>query len=316
MKKIILIVLLMLSLALFQSRAFAAGDQTEETETDQEIWQFDQLDNQQPQPPGPAPGGFRQGPGPGCQMGQGNPQCERMPGAGFPGMPGRRERQEWQSYSDDSMSPEYLERLQDFLSVHEPSLAAVLTELRESNPERFERSMSTIVRHYGPIMEQMEHDPDMAEISLRKTRLTLEVEQALRFVREAAEKENQQEIAETTELLHGKVAQLYDLIMEQQRLELDRTVERFEGMQQWRTLLEQRMAEQEPQEDRSPAMPGGGFPGMPDRHRENWGQRRCQEMERRIDQRREQLENWTQNAESIIDSRVQQLITGGEPFPW
>lgn len=312
-------ILLAILLASFISQAIALIPEDENTQQDDtELWQIDQLDQQRPQPPGPGQHHPRDDrhPGPGCRPG-GNQQFGCMPE-----MPERRMTSPWRRNYQQVNSPEYLEQLQFFLAEHEPSLAELLADLQENEPERFERSIGTIIRHYGPIMEQMEQDPEMAQINLQKTRLTLEVEQALRAVQNA--KDDQQVAEQATDLLREKVTELYQLILQQQVLELDRSQERFQSMQQWLELLEERQSsEQETDETPMPMMQGmrhrRAVPEMmPGRYgpSENWGQRRCQEMERRLDQRRKQLEVWTDNADSIIQSRLQQLLTGGEPFPW
>lgn len=320
MRKKMINILFALLLAFYANQAIAlTPDDENAQEGDTELWQIDQLDQQRPQQP-PGPGQHHQRregrPGPGCRPSE-NQQFGCMPG-----MQGRRMSPPWQCGPQQTASPEYLEQLQIFLTEHEPSLAQLLADLQENEPERFERSIATIVRHYGPIMEQMENDPEMAQINLRKTRLTLEVEQALRTVQNA--NEDQQASEQATDLLREKVTDLYQLLLQQQTLELDRGQERFQSMQQWLGLLEERQAsDEETEETPMPMMQGMRhqraapemMPGMY-RPNENWGQRRCQEMERRLDQRRKQLQTWQENAESIIESRIQQLLTGGEPFPW
>jgi hypothetical protein len=320
MRKKMLSILLAVLLASFASQAIALTSDDENTqEDDTELWQIDQLDQQRPQrPPGPDqhhPRGEGR-PGPGCR-----PSQDQQFGC-MPGRQGQRMTPPQQRGFQQATSTEYLEQLQIFLAEHEPSLAELLAELQENEPERFERSIGTIVRHYGPIMEQMEHDPEMAEINLRKTRLTLEVEQALRAVKNA--KDDPQASEQATQLLRDKVAQLYELILQQQNMELDQATERYQSMQQWLTLLEERQSsDEETEESPMPMMQGmrhrRAVPEMmPGRYGpgENWGQRRCQEMQRRLDQRRKQLDTWQDNADSIIESRIQQLLTGGEPFPW
>ena len=330
MRKMLIHILLAI-LVLFVCPAIVPAEDAAEPAAEEELWQMEQLENNNPPSPGQRPRGENR---PGSRPGGGFPGAPggMTPGGfgfggEFPGMPGVREpgsgRQQWQRYCDQQLSPEYLEQLQNFLTEHEPSLAALLLELRENDPERFGRSIGTVVRHYGPIMEQMQHDPEMAQLSLRKTRLTLEVEQALRAAQEC--RDSDADCAAQIELLRVRVAELYGLIIEQQQFEVTRAAERLEGMRQWHSLLEERLPPEDAEENPRHGMPGGGFGGMRPggfpggmggRHEENWGQRRYEEMERRIDQRRRQLETWAENSESIIESRMEQLITGGDPFPW
>ncbi|MBN1436979.1 MAG: hypothetical protein JW936_07880 [Sedimentisphaerales bacterium] len=293
--------------------AVVLAQDTTEPNTEDEIWQVEQLDGNNP----PGPGRCSRG-GPPMQ----GPEC--MPGMmyGGMGMPGGMGPHGMSGMPEPG---EYIERLHEFLAEYEPSLAAFLSELRENDPDRYNSSIGTVVRHYGPIMQQMEQDPEMAQLNLRKTRLTLEVEQAVRAAQD--DSKTDAEITEATELLRTRVAELFNLIMEQQHLELDRTAERLEGMRQWHALLQERMAAQDDEENPPSSAAPGAAPGGPmagghrrmggfDHHGQDWGQRRCQEMENRLEEHRQQLENWSENAEAIIDSRVNQLLTGGDPFPW
>lgn len=250
MRKKMISIFLAILLVSFTCQAIAANADDEQTQDDTELWQMDQLDQQRPQQPPPGAGQYHQRgdrrPGPeSCRPGE-NQQSGCMPGS-----QGQRMTPPWQRNSQQTNSPEYLEQLQTFLTEHEPSLAELLAELQENEPERYQRSIATIVRHYGPIMEQMEYDPEMAQINLRRTRLTLEVEQALRVVKNANEDQ------QATSLLNDKVTDLYELILQQQTLELDRVEERFQEMQQRLTSMEEREASSEnADENRMSTMPG------------------------------------------------------------
>ena len=213
---------------------------------------------------------------------------------------------------DEGAQEERVEAMMMFLAEHEPSLAAVLKEFQAENPRMFEQRLGGLMRIYGPLMEQMERNPDMAEVGLKRIRLQLRAEQAGRRL-QAADAEGK-EAARTA--LRERLGELYEVILRQTEMKLDRMEEQITKMQEWREILEQR----------GPGTKGGDR----DEGDDEWareraerrskmgkhGARRLQEMTKRIDEGRKSLRVWRENRTRIIDQRVEQMGSSVKPFPW
>ena len=230
------------------------------------------------------------------------------PGEG-PGHGGRRRRA-------GRLEPEQVKQLLIFLGEHEPALAALLRELQTENPERFQRRLPMLMRLYGPSMRQMQQHPEMGKLSLKQIRLKLRVQKAVRHARSAPEDEaptSRQELSERLEAL-------FDVIIEQEELRLSRWDERAENVKEWRELLA------DPDAGEHQAGPlRRGRKSDEDSNEASRDTRRSRRrragrdeghMKQRLQQSRESLEHWRANREKIINTRLEQLVSGLKPFPW
>lgn len=233
----------------------------------------------------------------------------------MPGGRGPMGRGEWSDRSrggmGDDADPERVEQLMEFLSEHEPSLAVVLKEFRKDNPEMFERRLPGLLRIYGPLMEQMKRNPELAEMGLKRIRLNLRVEQAQRQFNAAGEADKATAKAE----LRKRVAEQYDLIMQQTEVTVDRFEEQVGKAKEWREILtDGKGTGREHKGDQAEAErpEGREQQAKMQKHRA----KRMEEFSRRLEEQRESLRHWRKNREQIIDQRVQQLTEGVKEFPW
>jgi len=117
------------------------------------------------------------------------------------------------------------DQLLDFLTAHEPELAKKLENLSENDPDRFEAQLPTLRRLYGPVVRQMDRDPESAELSLKKIRLRLKIQKLV----ETAKSVEKSEKGAIKKQLSEPVGQLFDVIIKAEELSLSRFSERMES---------------------------------------------------------------------------------------
>lgn len=228
----------------------------------------------------------------------------------------RMGRREWgrgpRPEMDEGVQAEQIEKLMDFLTEHEPSLAVVLKEFRDENPEMFERKVPGLLRIYGPLMEQMERNPEVAELGLKRIRLKLRVDQAVRQFKQAGKDDQPAAKKE----LRKRVADMYEVILEETEMKIDRFAEEIAKAKQWRDILSEKGEEP----DKEECSREDGERARKHRDRDERFQhhrvKRMEAMSRKLDDSRENLRTWRENRKQIIDQRVEQLTVGVKEFPW
>jgi len=245
---------------------------------------------QPPSPPGVgAPPGPMMNPQPGFGgKGRGGPFGNGMrPGMG-PGMGDRyRDRQGFGEQIDPQV-------MLNFLKENEPKLAEKLEKLRAENPEKFNRSIRTVSQIYGPVMVQMNRDPEMGKLSLQRIRLRLKSEQLLKKYQEAAADQREPIKAE----LKKTVSDQFDVILKQEEMRQEKITARLKA------FAPDDKAQAAGNE--SEGKDGGDKPKRP----------RLVHAQQRLEHHQQNIENWRKNRDSIIEQRLNQLLSGAEPFPW
>ncbi len=114
------------------------------------------------------------------------------------------------------------EKLMEFLEKHEPKLAERLKGLKESEPWQYRRQMGALGRLYGAVISQMERDPEMGELELKRIRLQLKIKDRQRDYRRA---DNDDEKKKAKGELKKYVAELFDVILDQENHRYERFAE-------------------------------------------------------------------------------------------
>jgi hypothetical protein len=263
----------------------------------------------EPPPGGPGPGG-RDRPG---HRGAGPEMRPRRAGPEGPGAAERMEQRKPRRQADrPERGPGRRERpmrlqqvdpdeLLKFLAEHEPTLAERLERLKIDEPEEYELKMPLLGRLYGPVMRQMMRNPAMAEISLRKIRLHLKIKSALA---EAKEQADSDEAAPSRKALRKSVAELFDVILEQEELRVSEMKSRLD---RWSDLAE-KYGKDGWDDDKTMASGKQRGRGV--------GRARLSALRNRLTEQEGQLDRWRDNRKQIINLRVAELLAGEKRFPW
>lgn len=219
------------------------------------------------------------------------------------------------------------EALMKFLNIHEPTLAAKLEDLQSDNPRQFKRRARMIGKLYSPVIQEIQHDPDMAALSLRQIRQNLAVHAAAETL-----KDTPSDAAAAAELRENLSA-LFDTVVQAKQLRH----ERFAAELASRGTDEDRpdMAKDDDRMDRPGRADGQGKgrrnmarddddvpvtdDDRPGRHRGGRGRNASERREMladRLAQQADQIESWKDHKEQIIDQRYDQIVSGQQPFPW
>ncbi len=223
--------------------------------------------------------------------------------------------------------------LMQFLQQYEPKLAETLNALRENDLEEYRRKMFAMMRLYGPVMRQMERDPEIGQLSLKKVRLSLEIEQKVKNYNDTQDKIERKRIK--TELKQ-RLSSLFDTIISQEEKRLDQWQQ---NMQNW--------ADQDFDPDgrgrgrggmgrgqggmgpgrgmgRGPSMgrgQGGMGRGQGGMGRGQGGMGRGQGgrgggFQDRMEERKKLISIWHDQKKAIVNARATELLQVTKPFPW
>jgi len=190
--------------------------------------------------------------------------------------------------------------LMNFLKEHEPELAAKLEKLRAEDPVQYRRQMYSVMGLYGPVVREMQWDPEIANFSLERIRMRLQIEQGVKDVNSTTGDAQKK----AKEKLKGNVSKLFDTIVTQEEARLKR----------W----EQRLTEEGPGEQpgregynrrggrrpRSMMGRGRGAPGRGEKFRE------------RIEERENLIKTWREQKDLVVQTRLNELLQDIKPFPW
>ena len=198
------------------------------------------------------------------------------------------------------------EELLNFLRRYEPALAKSLDKLRADDMDAYRRKMFAMMRLYGPVMREMQFNPDLGKISLANIRLRLEIEQDVNKYKTVGDKKEKEQIKAQ---LTGNVGQLFDSILNREGLRLKSFQQRLDG---WNAPpgLDSDAGSGRPGMGRDRR--GGGRGGFGRGPREERGR----DIHGRLDERKKQIEDWRKHKEDIVNARVAVLLQGTKPFPW
>jgi hypothetical protein len=189
------------------------------------------------------------------------------------------------------------EVLLEFLRQHEPELAARLEAMKEENPRQYRHRVHMLGRMYGPVIEQMKLDPEMAGLTLQRIKQRLKVENTLKIIHTETKSESSKQM---TGQLRSQVAGLFDIILQQEQLRLS----------QWQSQITEWSV---PDESGGKADPNEGKDKGPAR---GMAQERMRKLQERLKEHQVSLENWKSRRELIIDAHMEELLNNYQPFPW
>ncbi len=187
--------------------------------------------------------------------------------------------------------------LLEFLRQHEPELAARLEAMKEENPRQYRHRVHMLGRMFGPVIEQMKLDPEMAQLTLQRIKQRLKVENTLKKIHAQPQPGSSENL---TGQLRSQVAGLFDIILQQEQLRLT----------QWQSQIAEWSAAEEPG--------GKTEPSDTQDRRPEWGmaQERMRKLQERLKEHQANLENWKSRRELIIDAHMEELLNNYQPFPW
>jgi predicted DNA-binding protein len=210
--------------------------------------------------------------------------------------------------------------LLEFIKKYEPELAEKLEKLRQEEPQQLRRKIVALGRLYGPVMQQMEHSPEMGKLSLQKIRLRLKIEATVNNLKEA---EQETEKATIKEQLRQHIEELFDIILAQEELRLKHWRERMaelaiEGAQvkapdkaeeakgsQKPGTVQSSDAQQTPDSEKAPRSRKGKKPHKPG-----------PPQQQGFENREALIKQWREQKEQIINERLKELLEDIKPFPW
>jgi len=187
--------------------------------------------------------------------------------------------------------------LLEFLRQYEPELAARLEAMKEENPRQYRHRVHMLGRMYGPVIEQMKLDPEMAQLTLQRIKQRLKVENTLKKIHAQPQPGSSENL---TGQLRSQVAGLFDIILQQEQVRLT----------QWQSQIAEWSAAEEPG--------GKTEPSDTQDRRPEWGmaQERMRKLQERLKEHQANLENWKSRRELIIDAHMEELLNNYQPFPW
>ena len=234
----------------------------------------------------------------------------------------------------------YGDKLMAFLSEHAPPLAERLEGIREKNADEFNVQLNYLGRIFGPVMIQMQRNPEIGQLSLDKIQMRLKTEQAKRNVTSAAPDNK----APAIETLRVNLNELFDLIIKYEEAQL---VEGQENLKRWETFgmpdepMHEMAIDGPPPihpEGKGPEEFGQPMPpiraDMPEMDSRGMGrqmrgrgegrnqspeeiEKRLAHINKKMEESREQLKFWKDHKEEIVEQRLDQLLKDEEhPFPW
>ena len=236
--------------------------------------------------------------------------------------------------------------LMQFLQQHEPKLAESLNVLRENDLEEYRRKMFAMMRLYGPVMRQMERNPEMGQLILKKIRLSLEIEQKVKNYNDTQDNIKRKQLK--TELKQ-RLSSLFDTIISQEKYRLDQWQQRMqdwadqtpvpENMGRGRGRGQGGMGRGQDGMGRGQGGMGRGQDGMGrgqggmgrgqggmgrgqggmgrgrggmGRGAERWGDG----FQGSLEERKKLISTWHAQKEAIVNARVTELLQVTKPFPW
>jgi len=219
------------------------------------------------------------------------------------------------------------EELLAFLQEHEPKMAEKLDALRQEDPRAFMRQVREVGRLYQPVMRQMQYDPTMGQISLKRIRTQLQTEDVLQEYRQATTDADK---AALRKKLEGILANQFNVIIEQQELFIQRGKERAEEVQQGDDENEdEAQVEMDNNRGRRGGRSVGGESygarvrgrdggGMNRESGIDWGRRPGggRNFQGRLDEQEKAIAYWKANRDVIVKERLGALLDDKRPFPW
>ena len=186
----------------------------------------------------------------------------------------RGDEQRRRSWSDQIST----ERLLKFLTEHESELADRLEKLRKDHPRYFSDQVRALKELYGPVIQQMERDPQAAKFSLEKIRLRLKIQGAVDEMKRSRRQAN----VEDKKKLTGHVEKLFEVIVKEEEYDVEQVEEWLKNREDRRSLSRSE-------------------------YRSRWVY---------LEQRKEDIAEWEKNKADIAEKRVEKLLQPHPDFPW
>ncbi len=227
------------------------------------------------------------------------------------------------------------EELLAFLQQHEPKMAEKLMDLRQEDPQAFLRQVNSVGRLYQPVMRQMQYDPTMGEISLKRIRTQVQAEDVLQ---EYAKATTDADKTALRKKLEGILTTQFDVVIEQQELFIQRGQQRAEELQKGeaeggedeaaaatedtRKRRQERRDRRRSEEggrrtmDRGPGGMGMGAGGRGMGAGGRGWSRNPENMQARVEEQKKAIAYWKTNREVIVKERLGALLDDKRPFPW
>ncbi len=103
-----------------------------------------------------------------------------------------------------------------FLEKHEPKIARSLDGIKKKDIESYKRKVDLLRRIYSPIVRQMEKNPELGKLSLKRLSLNARIESCVIKIRD--NKSGQKKL---TGQLKAQVSELFDLLIKQEEIQLN-----------------------------------------------------------------------------------------------
>jgi hypothetical protein len=236
--------------------------------------------------------------------------------------------------------------LMQFLQQHEPKLAETLNALRENDLRQYRTKMFAMMRLYGPAMRQMERNPEIGQLVLKRIRLSLEIEQKVKNYNGTQDKIERKQIK--TELKQ-RLSSLFDTIIFQEEKRLDQWQQNMQNwadqdsasgnMDRGRGRGQGGMGRGQGGMGRGQGGMGRGQGGM-GRGQDGMGRgqggmgrgqggmgrgqggmgrgqgRRGGGFQGSVEERKKLISIWHDQKEAIVNARATELLQVTKPFPW
>ena len=201
------------------------------------------------------------------------------------------------------------EVLIEFLDKYEPELAEKTSAMRNEKPDDFRRRLPILGKLYGPLIEEMKFDPTMTQLKVARIRLHLRAKAGVDMIKDS--EDNELRTAGEKQLREA-VADLFDNIMEQQKLKYDRVKTQLDervatAESKGMNMMAEEMAGDDAGEKRGTGKAGKG---------KDQSKNRLRQVHRKLEKHQEMLNSWRNNKESIIEKRVEDMRSDAKPFPW
>jgi hypothetical protein len=231
---------------------------------------------------------------------------------------GGEQRSRW-SWSEQISN----EDLYGFLKEHVEGLTERLQKLEVDNPDQFKNLTRSLKELYGPVIQQMKRDPEAGALSLKKLQLRMRVQ---RSVYQVKHEQEEVKIEEAKKELTGYVAEMFDVVLAQERAQVAWMEERIkmrsdstEDQQQVGDRGRGRMGDMgrggrsgDQGRGRSGDQSRGQRGGEPDRR----GRFSPDQFARELEQRKESIKAWEGNKDEIVQKRMEDLLRDHPNFPW
>ena len=141
----------------------------------------------------------------------------------------REHRRERPGFDKEGRFGRHLRRRHDeyieWLEENRPEQAKELAELKEKDPELYNRRVGLGYKKHRRIIEALEENPELLEVSIKDTELKKQRDELVTKIRAAADQEQKEELKNE---LEGAIGERYDLILERKQIKYKRLLKKLE----------------------------------------------------------------------------------------